>query len=111
MFGQTNCWILPDGDYGAYAHNDKEILCMAERAAMNVSFQGEKNGYTGEVGAPDCLVKFKGKELFGAALHAPLCKYKVICRLPPNPSPNPSPNSNSKYQVVYCLPLLLNLES
>jgi len=82
MFGQTNAWILPDGDYGAYKHNDGEVLVMAERAAMNVSFQGPKNGYTGEEGKPECLVNFKGRELFGAALHAPLAKYEKVYCLP-----------------------------
>lgn len=56
---------------------------MAARAAMNVSYQGEKNGYTGVVGQPECLVKIKGKEMFGSELIAPLAK--VIFNILPIP--------------------------
>jgi leucyl-tRNA synthetase len=28
MYGQTNCWVLPEGDYGAYAAPDNQIYIM-----------------------------------------------------------------------------------
>jgi len=27
MYGQTNCWVLPDGQYGAYAAAEPVRLC------------------------------------------------------------------------------------
>jgi len=40
MYGQTNCWILPNGTYGVYQINEKEAFILTERAAKNLSFQG-----------------------------------------------------------------------
>lgn len=39
MYGQTNCWALPEGQYGAYKGLNDEIYVMTERAALNLSFQ------------------------------------------------------------------------
>lgn len=39
MYGQTNCWALPEGTYGAYRGNNEEIYIMSERSALNLSFQ------------------------------------------------------------------------
>ncbi len=33
MYGQTNCWALPEGDYGAYQGRNNEIYIMAARCA------------------------------------------------------------------------------
>jgi leucyl-tRNA synthetase len=27
MYGQTNCWVLPEGEYGAYEINESEVSC------------------------------------------------------------------------------------
>jgi len=40
MYGQTNCWVLPDGDYGAFDVGNGEAFVCTERAARNMSFQG-----------------------------------------------------------------------
>ena len=34
MYGQTNCWALPEGDYGAYQGRNNEIYIMAARCAL-----------------------------------------------------------------------------
>lgn len=28
MYGQTNCWVLPDGDYGAFLGPNQEVYIM-----------------------------------------------------------------------------------
>ena len=39
MYGQTNAWVLPDGEYGAFEINDEEVFVVAKRAALNLSYQ------------------------------------------------------------------------
>ena len=39
MYGQTNCWVLPDGEYGAYAGPGGEVYVMAPRSARNLLWQ------------------------------------------------------------------------
>jgi len=39
MYGQTNCWALPEGQYGAYRGLNGEAYIMTERSALNLSYQ------------------------------------------------------------------------
>lgn len=39
MYGQTNCYVLPDAEYGLYAMRDDEYFIISERAARNFAFQ------------------------------------------------------------------------
>ena len=39
MYGQTNFWLLPKGEYGAYRGLNNEIYIMSDRSALNLSFQ------------------------------------------------------------------------
>lgn len=39
MAGQTNCWALPEGQYGAYKGLNDEVYVVTERAALNMSYQ------------------------------------------------------------------------
>ena len=40
MFGQTNCWVLPDGTYGAYTAAEPDaVYVMSARSARNLGFQ------------------------------------------------------------------------
>ena len=39
MYGQTNCFVLPEGRYGAYAVASGEVLVMSERAAKGLAHQ------------------------------------------------------------------------
>lgn len=39
MYGQTNYWLLPDGDYGAYEMINGEVFIISARSARNLSFQ------------------------------------------------------------------------
>ena len=33
MYGQTNCWALPEGDYGAFLGRNNEVYVMSARCA------------------------------------------------------------------------------
>lgn len=39
MYGQTNCWVLPEGKYGAFEMVGDEVIIMTRRAALNLSYQ------------------------------------------------------------------------
>lgn len=38
MYGQTNCFIKPDGEYGVYEMVNDELFIVSQRAARNFSF-------------------------------------------------------------------------
>jgi len=78
MYGQTNCWILPTGDYGAYQVSQTDVFVMTARAARNCAWQwlSLKKGEVTE------LATFKGSDIIGAKIHAPLSCYSPIYVLP-----------------------------
>ncbi|ELR12090.1 leucine-tRNA ligase [Acanthamoeba castellanii str. Neff] len=78
MYGQTNCYVLPTGTYGAYEINDTDVFICGEQAAKNLSFQGHSK----EFGKPVRLVELTGQDLIGLRLKAPLAKYEAIYVLP-----------------------------
>lgn len=39
MYGQTNCFVLPEGEYGLFEMKDDEFFVMTERAAKNMAYQ------------------------------------------------------------------------
>jgi len=39
MYGQTNCFILPEGKYGLFEMKNDEFFIMSTRAARNMAFQ------------------------------------------------------------------------
>ena len=38
MYGQTNCFILPEGKYGLYEMKNDEFFVMSHRAAQNFAW-------------------------------------------------------------------------
>jgi leucyl-tRNA synthetase len=56
MYGQTNCYVLPEGEYGLYAMQNEEFFVCSERSARNFSFQD----VTVEYGKYPCLAKVTG---------------------------------------------------
>lgn len=81
MYGQTNCWLHPDLKYIAFETtrgSGKEIWICTARAARNMAYQG----FTTKDGHFDIVAEFKGQELLGLALEAPLTKYKTVYSLP-----------------------------
>eukprot|EP00727_Mastigamoeba_balamuthi_P002940 m51a1_g12643 putative leucyl-trna synthetase (1011) ;mRNA; r:111-3323 len=78
MYGQTNCWVQPEGRYGAFEVSDKEVFICTQRAARNMAFQGLSK-VAGQVSQ---LAEFTGQELVGTAVRAPLARYPVVYVLP-----------------------------
>jgi len=78
MYGQTNCWVLPEGDYVAVRGMDNEAYVMCERAALNLSYQDRLP----ETGKPEILARFKGSELLGTPVNAPFTAHERIYTLP-----------------------------
>lgn len=78
MYGQTNCWVLPDAKYGAYEINDTEVIVLTDRAALNLSYQF----YSKETGKPNCLLEVNGTDLIGVPLSAPNTSLNTIYALP-----------------------------
>lgn len=78
MYGQTNCYVLPEGRYGAYEFKDGDVLVMSERAAVGLAHQE----YAVEWGKTKCIVSFTGQDLLGLPLKAPNAAYEVVYTLP-----------------------------
>ncbi len=57
MYGQTNCYVLPEGDYGAFEAINGDILVISERAARGLAYQGGLK----EWGVAKSLLALKGK--------------------------------------------------
>jgi len=74
MYGQTNCYILPTGRYGAYVMRNDEIFICSERAAKNLAFQD----LTKEYAIAECLAEIDGSDLLGTPLKSPLTSYERI---------------------------------
>jgi leucyl-tRNA synthetase len=78
MYGQTNCFILPEGDYGAFEMKGGEVFVCTERSMKNMAYQG----LTQEFGVYNKLLDLKGTDLLGLPLKAPLAQYDVVYSLP-----------------------------
>jgi len=78
MYGQTNCFVLPTGNYGVYEMRNGEIFICSERSARNMAFQEMTKAY----GNYEPIAHVKGEELIGLPLKAPLCPYEVVYALP-----------------------------
>ncbi|XP_061981891.1 leucine--tRNA ligase, cytoplasmic-like [Populus nigra] len=78
MYGQTNAWVLPDGNYGAFEVNDTDVFILTERAALNLAYQG----FSKTPKHLNCLVELTGYDLIGLPLKSPLSFNKVIYALP-----------------------------
>ena len=80
MYGQTNCFVLPDGDYGAYEVKGGDVLVMSARAAKGMAHQGYATGEWGAV--TPVLEALKGWDLLGLPLAAPQAVYETVYTLP-----------------------------
>ena len=79
MYGQTNAWVLPEGDYGAYKGLNGEVYIIGAHAARNMAHQDQSPVW----GKPECILKLKGQDVMGLALKSPLCTtYERIYVLP-----------------------------
>ncbi|XP_062232489.1 leucine--tRNA ligase, cytoplasmic-like [Phragmites australis] len=78
LYGQTNCWVRPDGNYGAFEINDTDVFILTARSARNLAYQmlsrvPEK---------PTCLVELCGRDLVGLPLKSPLALNEIVYVLP-----------------------------
>ncbi|KNC49373.1 leucyl-tRNA synthetase [Thecamonas trahens ATCC 50062] len=80
MYGQTNCWVGPDLEYGAFAldADASEVVICTDRCARNMSFQNSSPVF-GEVNK---LASLTGADLLGLPLEAPLASYERVYALP-----------------------------
>ena len=78
MYGQTNCFVLPEGEYGAYLFKNEEVFILSERSAIGLCHQDASDKW-GEV---TCLLKMTGQQLLGTPLEAPYSNYPVVYTLP-----------------------------
>ncbi len=81
MFGQTNCWAHPTGQYSPYLMKNGDVLVSGPRAALNMYHQNliEDDG----TGAPKVVgPTIQGDSLFGVELEAALTPYKSVFVLP-----------------------------
>ena len=73
MYGQTNCWVLPEGQYGAYRGLNNEIYVMTQRSALNLSYQDQMP----VTGQPECLLSLTGQDLIGTPLKVKETAFQV----------------------------------
>ncbi|KAI7864072.1 leucyl-tRNA synthetase [Spinellus fusiger] len=78
MYGQTNCFVGTEINYGIFHVNDKEAYLCTERAARNMAYQKlfEQEGVVKK------LAQVKGSLLVGTKISAPLSIYPAIYVLP-----------------------------
>lgn len=84
MYGQTNAWVSPTGDYGAYRVSETEIYITSARSANNLAWQGlayPKEARNPPEG-PTPLFTINGRDLLGCPLSAPLTPFETIYVLP-----------------------------
>jgi leucyl-tRNA synthetase len=85
MYGQTNCFLLPTGEYGAFTIDaTNEIFIMSERSARGLACQlyDKEKYFMKEFGKIECLETFTGEELLGIPLKCPLATYDKVYTLP-----------------------------
>lgn len=79
MYGQTNCWVGPDIEYGAFrTSTEGELMICTPRAARNMAHQG----LSAREGQVECVATFKGADLIGLPLSAPRSVNTVVYVLP-----------------------------
>lgn len=75
MFGQTNCWVGPEIEYGIFANDlSDEVYVCTDRAIRNLAHQDQ--------GAFERLGAIRGSELLGRQVIAPLSAYGQVYVLP-----------------------------
>jgi leucyl-tRNA synthetase len=78
MYGQTNCFVLPEGEYGAFEFKNNEVFIISERSAKGLAHQGFAN----EWGVVKKLLSVTGWQILGLALSAPNSVYEKVYALP-----------------------------
>ncbi|CAD8104543.1 unnamed protein product [Paramecium primaurelia] len=78
MYGQTNTFVLPEGEYGVFEMKNDEFFICSERSALNMAYQG----LTKEDKKLNKIATVKGSQLIGMEIKAPLTQYEKVYVLP-----------------------------
>jgi leucyl-tRNA synthetase len=78
MYGQTCCFVSPTLTYGVFEISDTEYYVMSERSARNIAFQNVFPKW----GEFPKVAEFKGADVLGALIHAPLSVHEKVRILP-----------------------------
>eukprot|EP00595_Chromulina_sp_UTEXLB2642_P000144 CAMPEP_0196761076 /NCGR_PEP_ID=MMETSP1095-20130614/182_1 /TAXON_ID=96789 ORGANISM="Chromulina nebulosa, Strain UTEXLB2642" /NCGR_SAMPLE_ID=MMETSP1095 /ASSEMBLY_ACC=CAM_ASM_000446 /LENGTH=963 /DNA_ID=CAMNT_0042110147 /DNA_START=335 /DNA_END=3226 /DNA_ORIENTATION=+ len=78
MYGQTNCFVLPEGNYGSFETSNGDVLIMSHRSAKGLAYQGHLKEWAQFPSIHD----FLGTELIGLPLKAPNASYERVYTLP-----------------------------
>jgi leucyl-tRNA synthetase len=78
MYGQTNLFVLPTGDYGVYVMKNGDIFVCSNRSMMNMAYQN----LTAVRGQPHKLGEVKGEIFMGRPVSAPYSCYERVYVLP-----------------------------
>ncbi|KAF2711963.1 leucyl-tRNA synthetase [Pleomassaria siparia CBS 279.74] len=80
MYGQTCCFVGPTIEYGVFKVSETEYYVCSPRAARNMSFQP---GTFPEWGVFPQVATFKGKDVIGTIINAPLSIHTAGVRILP----------------------------
>jgi len=78
MYGQTNCFVGPNIQYGAFQMKDGSLYICTPRAARNMAFQN----LTAERGVVTQVATVQGSALYGTKIHAPNGIHQAVYILP-----------------------------
>lgn len=74
MYGQTNCFVLPEGDYGVFEMPKDEIWICSDRSMLNMAYQD----LTLEPKKTNLLSRISGLKLIGLKCKAPLSSLEFV---------------------------------
>ena len=74
MYGQTNCYVLPEGKYGIYEMKNDELWICSHKSVRNMSFQDLTPMY----GKATEVCHVEGNKLIGLKVKAPLASYDHV---------------------------------
>jgi leucyl-tRNA synthetase len=78
MYGQTNCYVLPDGVYGAYEAKGDEVWICSEHSARNMAYQVLLKTHE----QIEKIIDVKGSDLIGLGVKSPLATFDKIHVIP-----------------------------
>lgn len=78
MYGQTNAFLKPDGNYGVFMMASGDLFVCSKRSALNMAYQN----LAVTRGKPDQWGSLTGAKLIGSKIKAPLCQYDSVYLLP-----------------------------
>lgn len=78
MYGQTNCFVLPEGEYGAYEAKNNEVWICSEHSVRNMAYQDLLKTHE----TIEKIADIKGQDLIGLPVKAPLASFEKIYVIP-----------------------------